>query len=211
MEDFMDPIKILDDIGIKTANFTAAAATDLITSNAHGLKSRDMVVLTTTDTLPAGLATNTVYYVINETTNTFQLSAQKDGSPVNITDAGTGTHTFTMHDIGYAVLADGFKHIQIEVNSDGGADAAMTVKLQTSNQKDMPDFSAAQSKTNSWDYAETVDGEDGAIYDGDTGIVFSSADDHRKFELNTNHARWVCAIISGWTAGEVTVKVSLSN
>lgn len=74
--------------------FTANASTDIITATTHGLSNGNILVLTSTSALPGGLSANTVYYVISVTTNTFQLSATSGGSAINITDTGTGTHTF---------------------------------------------------------------------------------------------------------------------
>ena len=217
---------ILDDIGIKTANFTAAT-TDIITSNAHGLKNSDMVVVSTTTTLPAGLAASTVYWVIEAATNTFKLSATPiveyttgliaPPKAVDITSTGTGTHTFTMHDVGKNINVRDFRHAILSIDSDGGTDAEMTVKFQGSIGKsvaapsDSPDFSAAQSPTNSWDYIEVIDLEDGGAINGDTGIIFAAADDNRQIEMNVNGLEWINCIISGWVAGEVTVKVRLFN
>jgi len=84
------------DITVQNDNkaFTAVAATDVITSNAHGLADGDIVTVSSSTTLPAGLSANTNYYVIEKATNTFQLSATSGGSAVNITDTGTGTHTW---------------------------------------------------------------------------------------------------------------------
>lgn len=76
------------------ATFTAVAATDVITASAHGLTNGNRVLVDSTTTLPAGLSRNTVYYVISATTNTFQLSLTSGGTTVNITDTGTGTHSF---------------------------------------------------------------------------------------------------------------------
>lgn len=75
-------------------NFTAAA-TDVITANGHGLHVGTRLRFTTTTTLPAGLVAATDYYVIEVTENTFKVSATPGGGPVDITDAGTGTHTAT--------------------------------------------------------------------------------------------------------------------
>lgn len=59
----------------------------------HGLCLNDVVTLTTTGTLPAGLATSTNYYVIVSDQNTIQLAASANGSAINITDTGSGVHT----------------------------------------------------------------------------------------------------------------------
>lgn len=72
---------------------TATPGTDILTKASHGLASGTRVRFTTTTTLPAGLALATTYYVINPTTNTFQVSATLAGAAVDITDAGTGVHS----------------------------------------------------------------------------------------------------------------------
>lgn len=81
-------------VGISTNGGTAftAAVSDTITSNGHNLSNGDVLILTTSNTLPAGLSTGTPYYVINKTTNTFELSATSGGAAIDITDTGTGTH-----------------------------------------------------------------------------------------------------------------------
>jgi len=77
------------------ATFTAAVD-DVITSNAHGLVAGDKVTLTTTGTLPAGLSLTTGYFVRDVTTNTFKLSSfPHNPTVIDITDTGTGTHTWT--------------------------------------------------------------------------------------------------------------------
>ena len=72
--------------------FTADAGTDFCTSATHGLSNGDVLTLTTSNTLPAGLAIDTRYYVVNKTASTFQLSLTEGGAAINITDAGTGIH-----------------------------------------------------------------------------------------------------------------------
>lgn len=76
-----------------------AATTDICTATAHGFKTGDRVRLTTTTTLPAGLAAATTYYVIYVSANTFKLASTDAnataGTAVDVTDTGTGTHTVT--------------------------------------------------------------------------------------------------------------------
>lgn len=81
-------------IGIATNGGTVftAATSDVITSAGHGLSNGDVLILTTSGTLPAGLSTNTPYYVIDKTTDTFKLSTSAGGSAVDITDTGSGVH-----------------------------------------------------------------------------------------------------------------------
>jgi hypothetical protein len=82
--------------------FTVAAATDLgtYTSSANfpsNLLTGTKVRFTTTTTLPAGLALATDYYLIRVSDTTFKVATSYAnaiaGTPIDITDTGTGTHT----------------------------------------------------------------------------------------------------------------------
>lgn len=81
--------------------FTAAASDICTWSSTANIPSNVLVGtrvrLTTTVTLPAGLALATDYYVIKLSDTTFSLASSYAnaiaGTAVNITDAGTGTHT----------------------------------------------------------------------------------------------------------------------
>jgi hypothetical protein len=67
----------------------------VFTKNSHGLANGDALVLSTSGTLPTGLTVGTVYYVINQATNTFNVSLTVGGAAVNTTGAGSGTHSMT--------------------------------------------------------------------------------------------------------------------
>jgi hypothetical protein len=71
------------------------ASPGVLTWASHGLPDATIVVLTTTGALPTGLTASTVYYVVNSTTNTFQLSATANGAPIVTTGSQSGTHTAT--------------------------------------------------------------------------------------------------------------------
>lgn len=64
-----------------------------ITMTAHPFADGDIVRLKTDGTLPGGLVTSKEYYVIGSTANTIQLSETSGGTAVDITSAGSGTHT----------------------------------------------------------------------------------------------------------------------
>lgn len=84
--------------------FTADASTDICTHTStanypSNILTGTRVRLTTTTTLPAGLALATDYYVIRVSDTTFKLATSYAnaiaGTAINITDAGTGTHTMS--------------------------------------------------------------------------------------------------------------------
>ncbi len=101
--------------------------------------------------------------------------------------------------IGRPLFVDDFNAVTLSLHTTGSA--AATVRFQVSYQKTMPDFAGAQSPTNSWDYAKVLDLEDGAILDGDTGLVLAGTDENRNFNLDVDGATWINAIISGRSAG----------
>ena len=53
----------------------------------------------TSDVFPSPITGSTLYYVVNPTATTFQLSLSPYGSPIDLTDAGSGYQTFTSQDI----------------------------------------------------------------------------------------------------------------
>lgn len=108
---------------------------------------------------------------------------------------------------GNVISVQDFKHAVFSFATDGGADAALTVKFAGSVAETAPDFDSAQSVTNMWDYIEVVDLEDGSAIDGDTGVAVAAADDYRILEANINGLQWITAIVTARTQGEVTVKV----
>lgn len=216
---------IVDRVGILTAVFTAAV-TDICTSAAHGLKNGDMVVLTSATTLPAGLSTGTVYWVIEATTNTFKLSASschnyttgEEDPPVpavDITDTGTGAHTFTMHDIGKNIPVEDFRHCIVAVHGNDSAniDIGFVGSIgKAPEDDDCPDFSAAQAYNNSWDYIEIYDLKTGGAIDGAADqISQTGTNKHFLYEVNINGLKWLNILMSGWSAGGVTVLVKLFN
>jgi hypothetical protein len=105
-----DPIDLLHYLGYSvqfvyddttpTAGAFTAAVTDICTKNGHGFSTGLKVRVSSDDTLPTGLLSNTDYFVIVGTANTFALTdslehALAGTDIINIGDAGTGTHTIT--------------------------------------------------------------------------------------------------------------------
>ena len=177
-----------------------AAVTDIITATAHGLSEGDCIWVSSSTTLPAGLSASTNYYVRDITTNTFKVSATRGGAVVDVTDTGTGTHTYNLK--GKVVMTSDYKNIELSFNTANSAN--LTLKIQGSDQ-DGVDFNAAQSSTNRWDYLQIKDLEDMSSLDGDTGIALTGTDDNRNFEVNINHKKYTCAQVTTWTAGNVNL------
>lgn len=84
---------------INSVTFTTAFATDILTHTGYDIPTFSRVRLTTTTTLPGGLATATDYWTIRQSATTSKLAASLADAvanvPIDLADDGTGTHTIT--------------------------------------------------------------------------------------------------------------------
>jgi hypothetical protein len=110
---------------------------------------------------------------------------------------------------GITIPCDDFTHAIISLNT--ASSANLTVKFAGSIADTAPVFTDAQSVSNSFDYIQVKDIEDGSAIDGDTGIAPAGTDDQRMFEVNINALRYLTAVVTALAAGSVTVKVRLYN
>lgn len=86
--------------------FTVNPGTDVVTATGHTFAVETRVAISTTDTVPLNLSTNTVYRVITVVAQTFKLALETaPGVAVDIGDAGTGTHFIWSLDV-YDQFAD---------------------------------------------------------------------------------------------------------
>jgi hypothetical protein len=76
---------------------TPVHADDKFTATAHSLAGKRFTISAVT-TMPAGLLNNVIYYAVNPTANSFQVSLSANGPPVAFTDDGTGAITATVVD-----------------------------------------------------------------------------------------------------------------
>jgi surface protein len=76
-----------------TAAVTFTDTGDLVTLAAHGFRNGDSVLFTTI-TSTTGITVGTTYYIINTTTDTFQVSTAYGGAAVALTTNGTGTAVY---------------------------------------------------------------------------------------------------------------------
>lgn len=102
------------------------------------------------------------------------------------------------------VMVQDYKSVQLELYADSDAD--MTVKFYKSDQEAIPNPLVASAFNNAYEPVAVRDNDDSVLYDGDTGIVLSGAT-KKSFEVQTNGARWVFAIISSYVDGEVQTRV----
>jgi hypothetical protein len=77
-----------------TQTVTADAGADTLTHTAHELEDGETVTFSNSGgALPGGLSASVLYYVRDSAANTFRVALTSGGSAVDITSAGTGTHS----------------------------------------------------------------------------------------------------------------------
>lgn len=83
----------------EVGTFTVTIASPaLFTLTSHGLNVGDTVTITTNGSLPTGLSTNTIYYVISSglSLDEFRLSTTDGGAAINTSGSQSGDHTLHM-------------------------------------------------------------------------------------------------------------------
>lgn len=132
---------------------TDFASDDKLDITSHGFSNTDRIMVTSSSQdLPAGLDSATVYYVINAGTNDFELSLTSGGSAVELTDNGTGTHTakqvneVTLSDEGDYETGKRILSGSVDISGQPSG-TSMEYNLVTANEKDLKIHGAGLS----WD------------------------------------------------------------
>jgi len=80
-------------IGIQQTSVTISFASPaVVTSASVNFTNGEAIQFTTTGSLPTGLFVGTIYYVVNASASTCNVSAIYNGTAINTTAAGSGTH-----------------------------------------------------------------------------------------------------------------------
>lgn len=119
-----------------SATFTASAASDTLTVTSHGYREGLIVTVSSTTTLPAGLSGATNYFVTSPTTNTFKLATSlanaQAGTAIDLTTAGTGTHTVLPTALAGASVKlqasiDGTNYADVNIKATGDATKSASI------------------------------------------------------------------------------------
>ena len=162
----------------------------------HGFSTGDEVMI---NGHLVNVAANGRHIITKVDANNFTL----DG--VAGSGAGAGGATGAASPASKAMLVQDAKDIVLHIDTDGGGDAAMTVKAVGSSQEARPDFGAAQSTTNRYEFLELIKLDGSGSVLGTVGFVVAGADDHIQYEVNVNGQRWFEVLPTAGSAGEVTV------
>lgn len=112
----------------ESKTFTANPSDEKLTITSHGYGDGDKVWVSTTGTLPGGLAASTDYYVKYVDANTVQLSASYMGATINITSSGSGTHSIIMKER-YFVVCDTTSPVVNDINTSPSGGPPKFIKI----------------------------------------------------------------------------------
>lgn len=118
------------DCGPESEVTISEATPGVVTWTAHGLANGTPVTLSTTGTLPTGLAPGVTYFVVGTNTNTFNLAATPGGTAIDTTSAGTGVHTATAQDPGETDLFFGLAMNGVKTGGDTSATRLLQFPIQ---------------------------------------------------------------------------------
>jgi hypothetical protein len=189
---------LLEAVAPRAITSSTNASPIQITAANHGYATGDKVTI-------IGHAVNTnangSWTVTVIGANTFTLN-DSVGNGVGV---ATGTHA-TRSKIAFC---EDYETAVISFDTDGGGDAAMTVRLVGSLQSNPPDFARPQGPENQYEFIQMIDLQDSSEVAGDVGLVVATADMNRMLEANINGIRWLSLLITAGTAGEITSQIRL--
>lgn len=114
---------------------SVVTASSLITLVGHGLSLNDIMMFSSTGTLPTGISGSTDYFAIPVDKDTFKISASKNGAAISISSQGTGVHTLIPDD---QVTIDGNPILgSIIANLSEEATAALKLLTPTTKTQDV--------------------------------------------------------------------------
>lgn len=112
--------------------------------------------------------------------------------------------------IGVALDVSNYKEITFQLATSGNT--AATIKFAVSMSNTKPDFTASPSTTNVYDFVDiTPLNNQASPIVGGTGIVLTGTDVKKLYAIDANFIKWLCPIISGYSAGSINCDLNAAN
>jgi hypothetical protein len=103
-----------DSTGLKPVTISIGSPTTFFRNN-HGLLPDYQISFVTTGSLPTGLDTSIIYYVLPDgiTPNSFRISTFKRGVPVSTSGVQTGDQSYTVRGLALTTLRENYDYIEL--------------------------------------------------------------------------------------------------
>lgn len=134
-------------------------------------------------------------------------SGDRESVPQILIDGRIDGNATSSNGTGIDVKA--YRNVEIEISATGSP--THTTKFYGSIASTSPDFDESTSTHVHYDTILLNDLEDGAKYDGDTGISFSGTNETRLFQANIDGLSWFYATNTSFSSGSTTISVQLFN
>lgn len=161
------------------------ASPGVVSWTGHGLNNGNSITLKTTGALPTGLDDETTYFIVNKSTDAFELSLTVGGASINTTGSQSGVHTARSP---LTITASSV----IGINDGAGFDASdvgRPISLQYSSKWYWAQITGVVSSTVVHAYVEGL-----VESDGDAVLVFPGTDPTGGWKLGA----W--SATTGWPA-----------
>ena len=166
--------------------FTASDSSGLlITKTAHGLTDNLKIKVSSSGTLPTGLSLYTNYYVLLVDPNTFRLALSSGGTAIAYTNAGSGTHKYTIR------------------TSEASCIAASATWTRTATEYD----NSAQTASNAFQLLNSPISNVGVLVTAERHVMALAADGDKKkiaWSHQENATDWAPTVTN--TAGDLTLQ-----
>lgn len=188
----------------------------VVTATSHGLTTGDLVQINGHTT---NVAANGIFKVTVVTANTYQLQNYVTGANIAGSGGGAGASGVMVKAPKILLMRDWVNCI-LSFESSGSLNA--TIKIAGSVGKpvvlatdkyseDTPNFGATQAASNPYTFLQIINLDTAATVNGATGITSAGTDLHTTYEVNINAIKYLCPVLTAWSAGTITLKALLTD
>lgn len=187
----------------------------VVTATAHGLVTGDLVQIFGHST---NIAANGIFKVTKITNDTYSLQNYVTGDNIVGTGGGAGSGG-VMIKAPKILLVNSFRNVILSFISSGSLNATVKIagslgKLAsdvTAPSDDTPNFGATISKSNPYQFVQIINLDTAAAVNGATGITSAGTDLNTQYEVNTNGLKYLCPVLTAWSAGAITLKALVTD
>ena len=113
---------------------------------------------------------------------------------------------------GAGVPIDVSNYDEITIQVFTTASATATIKFAVSLSQTKPNFGAAASATNVYDFVDITPLNNQATpIVGGTGIVLSGTDIIKLYTIDTRFVKWICPVVTAYTQGSLNCELNAAN
>lgn len=204
--------QLWDGVTPQTITSSTDANPVVVTKAAHGLTDGGLYQIFGHTT---NVAVNGIWKVEVVNSSTFKLKDINTGAYVTGSGGGAGASGVIVPAPKIALVSD-FTHAELSFDTSSAFNG--TVKIAGSLGKplsaesthgDTPNFGATVSPSNPYSFVQIINLATNAGVDGATGITSAGTDLDNLYEININALKYICPIVTAWTAGKIYARLTL--